>query len=84
MMTILLLVVDHVVLVADEAVVGVQRLLDGFEQLVHRLGVLAGRRVGVADQLPAGVGQLDLVLLQVEGEVLVALHLLGRRWSAQW
>ena len=67
MMTILLLGVDHVVLVADEAVVGVQRPLDRFEQLVHGLGVLAGRRVGVAHQVPAGVGQFDLVLLQVRG-----------------
>ena len=70
----LVFLVHHVVLIAHEAVVGVECFLDRFEEFIHGLGVLAGGRVGIADEVPAVVGDLDLVLLQVHGEVGVALH----------
>ncbi len=69
----------HVVLVAAEAVVGLQRLFDVFVQLVHRMAVLTGRRVGEAHPLLAGVSQLQLVLLHVEGKVVAEFHLHGDR-----
>ena len=78
-----LLVVDHVVLVEAEAVVGVQGPLDVLVQLVHGVRVLARRRVGVADQLPALVGQLDLLLLLVEVKCSSRIICVASL-SAQW
>ena len=46
-------------------------------QLVHGVRVLAERRVRVANELSAIVGQLDLLLLFVEIEMDVAVHVLG-------
>ena len=77
MMTILSLI-DHVVLIAAEAVMSVQGLLDVLVQFVHApCRAVPERRIGVAHQLLALGGQLQLLLLLLEIEMLVRLHLLG-------
>ena len=72
-----LFLLDHVMLVALEAVVSLEGLLDGIVELVHGLGVFAPWGFGIADQLPARLVQFELLLLGIEGEMLLVLHLVS-------
>ena len=73
-----LFLLDHVMLVALEAVVSLEGLLDGIVELVHGLGMFAPWGFGIADQLPARLVQFELLLLGIEGEMLLVLHLAGQ------
>ena len=54
------------------------RFFDRLDQLVESVSVRAARRARIAGHLSPGFGHLDLVLLDVEGEVLAEPHLPGQ------
>ena len=56
------LLLDHVVLIAAEAELGVQSAFNVLVQFIHGVRMRAARRVGVAGDLLAELGELDFLL----------------------